>query len=252
MEKSVNTVNTKLKGEKRTDNMHEIRTMAERVGGGDLEALRETLKADFEKYEEFYNEAYEGITAKRKAGDSWPTLFSSVIYQDDPPSNEIMVRLVEAENKAAIKDARHFQKLTGIDPELLHELEDTLTKAREFRYMRVLNYALTKGAKYKDLLEIEPETFGLPETWTGFLRKDMDKEKAIAEALYLHSSLKPLFRWKPLLPELYGKPSIEEVRNNAKLECFGSGMNLKERADFYEAPLSLMLDAHKAYGFLRG
>lgn len=212
--------------EKRTDNMHEIRTMAERVGGGDLEALRETLKADFRDYERFYNEAYEGITERRKAGDSWPTLFSSVIYQDDPPSNEIMVRLVEAENKTAIKDAKHLQKLTGIDPELMDELEDTLTKAREFRYMRVLNYAVTKGAKYKDLLEIEPETFGLPETWKGFLRKDMDKEKAIAEALYLHSSLKPLFQWKR------------------------SGMTLKEKADFYEAPLSVMLDAQRAYDFL--
>lgn len=237
--------------------MHEISTMAERVGGGDLEALRETLKADFREYERFYNEAYEGITERRKAGDSWPTLFSSVIYQDDPPSNEIMVRLVEAENKTAIKDARHLQKLTGIDPELMDELEDTLTKAREFRYMRVLNYAVTKGAKYKDLLEIEPETFGLPETWKGFLRKDMDKEKAIAEALYFHSSLKPLFRWKPVLPpelqaELQAELSLEEKRREIKFECFGSGMTLKEKADFYEAPLSVMLDAHKAYGFLRG
>jgi len=216
-----------------------------------LEALRETLKANLLLYKMVYDKGYETITTRRNEGDAWPTLFSSVIYQDDPPSNEIMVRLVEAENKTTVKNAKHLQKLTGIDPELIDELEDTLTKARDFRYMRVLDYAVAKGAKYKDLLTIEPKTFGLPEKWKGFLREDTDKEKAIGEALYFHSSSSPLFHFThklqpSTLKEIEREAGLERLAQ-VKLECFGSGLTTKEKAEFYEAPFALMLDAKSFY-----
>ena len=234
--------------------MQEIRKIVEKVGAGDLETFKEVLKASMDIYDKLYSEAYEKITKRRGSGDSWPDIFSSDIYQDDPPSNEIMLRLVEDENKVKVKDARHLQKLTKIDLKLIDELEDTLLKAREFRYMRVLEYALNKGLKYSDLLTIDHRTFDLPDKWRGFIRANMNKQNAIGEALYFQSVLNPIFQREIRIGSLtmadiyLGTKHTQSLVETGRLDL---GATLKEKAALYEAPYSVMLDAEETYNHWR-
>lgn len=71
-----------------------------------------------------------------------------------------------------VKDGKHLQKITRITKETLEGLEETVISSRCSKYFRALEKALEEGAKYKDLLQIKPQDFGLPETWSGCLGSD--------------------------------------------------------------------------------
>jgi hypothetical protein len=51
-------------------------------------------------------------------------------------------------------------------------LEETLIQALYSKFFRALQKALQEGAKYKDLLQIKPQDYGLPKTWSGCLGSD--------------------------------------------------------------------------------
>jgi hypothetical protein len=46
------------------------------------------------------------------------------------------------------------------------------TAQRYSSYSRALGKALQEGAKYRDLLQIQPQDYGLPQTWQGCLASD--------------------------------------------------------------------------------
>jgi hypothetical protein len=84
--------------------------------------------------------------------------------------------------KTKVKDAKDLDKLTGIKSLLSKELniekgkeptlELILTRAKYSKYFRSLQKALQEGAKYKDLLQIKPQDYGLPKNWSGCLSSD--------------------------------------------------------------------------------
>jgi hypothetical protein len=113
---------------------------------------------------------------------SWDKVVTTAFYSDTTEGNEPFIDYVEELYQVRVKDAKHLQKLTGITAEDLDGLEDILFKAKYCRYLRTLQIALTEGAKYKDLLEINPRAYGLPETWEGELSRD--QHTAILWAIY--------------------------------------------------------------------
>lgn len=103
----------------------------------------------------------------------WDKVISSgAFFSDTTEGNDSFIDYVEELYQVEVKDAKHLQKLTGVKENGLEELEDILFKARYTRYYRALEIAVENGAKYKELLEIKPQTYGLPETWESQLSRD--------------------------------------------------------------------------------
>lgn len=123
----------------------------------------------------------------------WGVVFSTSVYSDEE-AQESFIDYVEETYQTKVKDGKHLQKLTGIthldswdskagkyitpDTEedakenAIRELEETVINSRYSKYFRALEKALQEGVKYKDLLQIKPQDFGLPKTWSGCLGSD--------------------------------------------------------------------------------
>lgn len=138
---------------------------------------------------DFYSKYLEGIKRTYQESKDWGVVFSTSVYSDVGEAQEAFIDYVEEIYQTKVKDAKHLQKLTGIthldswdskagkyitpDTEdeakanAIRELEDTVINSRYSKYSRALEKALQEGAKYKDLLQIKPQDFGLPKTWSG-------------------------------------------------------------------------------------
>lgn len=132
---------------------------------------------------EIYNRDLKGITEAYSKSKSWEDVITSGYFNsDENTSMEAFIDLVEDVYKTKIKDAKQLDKLTGLTTLLSKEpniekgkeptLEYILTSSRYSKYFRALEKALQEGAKYKDLLQIKPQDFGLPKTWSGCLASD--------------------------------------------------------------------------------
>ena len=132
---------------------------------------------------EIYNRDLKGITEAYSKSKSWEDVITSGYFNsDEDTSLEAFIDLVEDVYKTKIKDAKQLDKLTGLTTLLSKEpniekgkeptLEYILTSSRYSKYCRALEKALQEGAKYKDLLQIKPQDFGLPKTWSGCLGSD--------------------------------------------------------------------------------
>jgi hypothetical protein len=99
-------------------------------------------------------------------------------WAEDGADNNEFISLIEKVNGEKVRNWKHLQELTGIEEitghegkikigtpeakeEARRELSETLKHAVEYRYRAALEAALNNGAKYKDLLEIDPEAFGI-------------------------------------------------------------------------------------------
>lgn len=124
----------------------------------------------------------------------WGVVFSTSVFSDVNEAQESFIDYVEETYQTKVKDGKHLQKLIGItrldswdskagkyitpDTEeeakenAIRELEETVISSRYSKYFRALEKALQEGAKYKDLLHIKPQDFGLPKTWSGCLASD--------------------------------------------------------------------------------
>lgn len=122
----------------------------------------------------------------------WGVVFST--SSDEYEAQEAFIDYVEETYQTKVKDGKHLQKLTGIthldswdskagkyitpDTEeeakenAIRELEETVIRSRYNKYFRALEKALQEGVKYKDLLHIKPQDFGLPKTWSGCIGSD--------------------------------------------------------------------------------
>jgi hypothetical protein len=132
---------------------------------------------------EVYNRDLKGITEAYSKSKSWEDVITSGYFNsDDATSMEAFIDFVEDIYKTKIKDAKQLDKLTELTTLLSREpnikkgkeptLEYILIKAKYSKYFRALERALQEGAKYKHLLQIKPQDFGLPQTWSGCLSSD--------------------------------------------------------------------------------
>jgi hypothetical protein len=103
---------------------------------------------------------------------SWDKVITTAVYSDVKEAQEAFIDYVEETYQTKVKDGKHLQKLTGITEETLEGLEETVINSRYSKYFRALEKALHEGAKYKDLLQIKPQDYGLPKTWSGCLGSD--------------------------------------------------------------------------------
>ena len=123
----------------------------------------------------------------------WATVFNTDVYSDSYEAQESFIDYVEEVYQTKIKDIKQLQELTGIyklnswDEKLkeykpvgdeeakenaIRELDETLTRARFNKFSRAIGRALDEGAKYKDLIQIQPKDYGLPESWEYCLGSD--------------------------------------------------------------------------------
>ena len=132
---------------------------------------------------EIYNRALKGIKEAYSKSKSWEDVITSGYFNsDENTSMEAFIDLVEDVCKTKIKDAKQLDNLTGLTTLLSKEpniekgkeptLEYILTSSRYSKYFRALEKALQEGVKYKDLLQIKPQDFGLPKNWSGCLGSD--------------------------------------------------------------------------------
>lgn len=123
----------------------------------------------------------------------WATVFNTDVYSDSYEAQESFIDYIEEVYQTKIKDIKQLQELTGIyklnswDEKLkdykpvgeaeakenaIRELNETLTRARFNKFSRAVGRALDEGAKYKDLIQIKPQDYGLPESWEYCLASD--------------------------------------------------------------------------------
>ena len=103
---------------------------------------------------------------------SWDIVATTVVFRDVYYSHEAFIEYIAETYQTEIRDAKHLQELTGITEVDLEGLEDTLTGFKYAKYYKALQSAIQEGAKYKDLLEINPLNFGLPESWKEEIAPD--------------------------------------------------------------------------------
>ena len=114
---------------------------------------------------------------------SWDKVITTVVYSDVKESQEAFIDYVEETYQAKVKDGKHLQKLTGITEETLEGLEETVINSKYSKYFRALEKALQEGAKYKDLLQIKPEDYGLPKDFKRKQRVGSDQYNSILWSL---------------------------------------------------------------------
>ena len=153
----------------------------------------------------------------------WNKVISTTVYSDINEANESFIDYVEETYQTKVKDATHLRKLCNIntdkdgDGATLNELEDVILLSRLTKYLRALDNALNKGAMYKDLLQIKPKDYGLPEAWSRSYCSDQNS--SILWAIATHFLI--------LEPGNMIRPELRVI------------------AQEIEAPYSVLLDAHK-------
>ena len=186
---------------------------------------------------DFHKKYLEEIKETYLQSKAWIEVFSKSVYLDVKESQEAFIDYVEETYQTKVKDAKHLQELTGIthinsyyskgkmieitseleqEERALVELEETLINARYSKYFRALEKALQEGAKYKDLLQIKPQDYGLPQTWSGCLSSDQ------------YSSILWALSFEFLINEPAGLMMLPDLRSIAQE---------------VEAPYSILMDA---------
>lgn len=206
---------------------------------------RKAIKNGLDLVEEILFNYLRYIHTKSKVAETyqktkdWATVFNTDVYSDSSNSQESFIDYIEEVYQTKIKDIKQLQELTGIyklnswDEKLkdykpvgeaeakenaIKELDETLTRARYNKFSRAVGRALDEGAKYKDLIQIKPQDYGLPESWRYCLASD--QYTTILWAISEHYFLR-----EPGFIVLAPKP--------------------RDIAEDLEAPLSVIMDAIK-------
>jgi len=160
---------------------------------------RKTIKNGEDLVEEILLNYLRYIDYKSKIAETyqktkdWATVFNTDVYSDSYEAQESFIDYIEEVYQTKIKDIKQLQELTGIyklnswDEKLkdykpvgdeeakenaIRELDETLTRARFNKFSRAVGRALNEGAKYKDLIQIKPQDYGLTESWEYCLASD--------------------------------------------------------------------------------
>jgi hypothetical protein len=216
----------------------EIQTLG--AEGGEILGLRDGKEIVVDILRDYlsYSRGKKEIAETYQESKDWVKVFSTVVYSDVNSSQEAFIDYIEETYQTKVKDAKHLQKLTGITrldswdvkargylpakteeeakENALRELEETLIGARYSKYFRSIETALEGGAKYKDLLQIKPQDYGLPKTWEKQIGKDQ------------YSSILWAISWEYMIDEsLFLTPDLRTIAGDL------------------EAPYSVLMDCYK-------
>lgn len=134
----------------------------------------------------FVMECIEKIDSLINAGKSYEDIFLSTIYCDDYPSNLAFLIHVEEKFKTRIISPEQLQLLTQINLEYMDDIKNSYYMAAEYYYTCVLKKILNDGGKYKDLIAISPNDFGLPNEWETMFNTSITKKDIIYHVMYLY------------------------------------------------------------------
>jgi len=165
------------------------------------------LSIEFLRYIDFRKKIDETYQESK----SWGEVFGTHVWEYSEEAQEAFIDAIEEKYQTKVKDAKHLSKLTGITElynywdkekgflddeeaealakqtkrplksfkatpeqsraEALRQLGETLIGSRTAKYHRALEVAIQSGAKYKELLAIEPKDYGLTkEPWQNYGR----------------------------------------------------------------------------------
>ena len=187
------------------------------------EALTDGLRTGVDIVEEILRNYLRYLNYKKEIAEtyqeskSWDKVITTAVYSDVKEAQESFIDYVEETYQTKVKDGKHLQKLTGITEETLEGLEETITASRYSKYYRALEKALQEGGKYKDLLQIKPQDYGLSKTWSGCLGSD---------------------QYSSILWAIDFEFNISEPNTSVRPD-------LRVIAQEIEAPYSVLMDAHK-------
>lgn len=133
-------------------------------------------------------------------GQTYNDVFNSIVYCDDNTSNHAFLNHVEERFNTDIKSSKQLLELAQIDPELAQDVEFSYLMGLEARYGLAIEKRLRDGCKYKDLLVLKPEDFGLPSEWkTASDDPKTNQEIMILRGLYLHFNFGEISRGRVLV-----------------------------------------------------
>lgn len=172
-----------------------------------------------------YNELYKKGEALLKEPIDWSNIAEVVeaCFIDEVVGSEVYLRLVETYFKQPITTGAELWRLTIDknqdikDKKGIEYSQFLVTSANKLRYKTYLYYLLTTGAKYKDILLIEPKDFNLPEQWSGILATN--KEEVILWAIgftYLINETGGLM----MLPSLRAVANEIEAPYSVLMKCY--------------------------------
>ena len=133
----------------------------------------------------FYSETLEDIKATYQESKSWDKVFREYSNATEYGTSEALIDYVEEFYKTKFKDIEQLKKAIEVYPTgaNLERFEAVFNMAKRTKYERALRTAINEGAKYKELLKIDPKEFNLPETWGSFYNRPANKENSILQAI---------------------------------------------------------------------
>lgn len=142
-----------------------------------------SLKSEYDLH--LYS-SYRGLIENDyKEGKSWDEIITADTYSDEAISNEALIDVIEEVYKTKVKDAKHLQKLTGLNNEWIEDLQETIINCREERFSDLIENSLRNGMKYKEVMKYKASDYGLPESWVNCYGDKMNKENIIKRAINL-------------------------------------------------------------------
>ena len=164
------------------------------------------------KHKRTISEIYEKTT-------NWNEVIA--VVSEDCPFEEAFIDYVEETYNTKVSDAKCLLELTKIqaEEESFSSLEEIIQNSRYSKYRRALEVALQKGAKYRDLLNIKPQDYGLSDIWNGCLSSD--QYSSILWTLNLVYSIDELYiRGFTRLPSLRSIAREIEAPYSVVMDCF--------------------------------
>lgn len=218
--------------------LRDINTLSDVINRKKIKNGQDLVEEIFQSYMQYIDYKSQIAETYQKTKD-WATVFSTDVDTDSYEAQESFIDYIEQTYQTKIKDIKQLQELTGIyklnswDEKLkeykpvgdeeakenaIRELDETLTRARFNKFSRAVSKALNEGAKYKDLIQIQPKDYGLPESWRYCLASDQ------------YTTI----LWAISLDYLLAEPSFTVLTPKPR-----------DIAEDLEAPLSVIMDAIK-------
>lgn len=173
-----------------------------------LKTVMDTVLKSKEFKSKSYKKSYDKLKALVDEGKTFGDIFTE-IYSDENYLCDIFIRLIEDKEGVAITSAKQLQDLSGIteiygywdedkgetvqykdktistkkeaQEEAKKQIEETFIQGMFNRYFTTIEDMLEDGAKYKDILLLNPIDFNLPNQWSGTLAEN--KEEIILWAI---------------------------------------------------------------------
>jgi replicative superfamily II helicase len=218
--------------------LRDIKTLSDLMNRRKIKNGEDLVEEIFQSYMQYIDYKSQIAETYQKTKD-WAIVFSTDVDSDSYEAQESFIDYIEQTYQTKIKDIKQLQELTGIykvnswDEKLnkhkpvgdeeakenaIRELDETLTIARFNKFSRAVSKALNEGAKYKDLIQIQPKDYGLPESWRYCLASDQ------------YTTI----LWAISLDYLLAEPSFTVLTPKPR-----------DIAEDLEAPLSIIMDAIK-------